>query len=64
MHGEREDADMKQELGFHLDMETEKNLAAGPVWTRARRGGGRTCVWAAWFRSRKRYGTRAASVRS
>ena len=37
VRGEREDADMQQELGFHLDMETEKNLTAGMDPREARR---------------------------
>ena len=37
LRGGREDAEMRQELRFHLDMETEKNLAAGMDTREARR---------------------------
>ena len=37
LRGGREDAEMRQELRFHLDMETEKNLAAGMDAREARR---------------------------
>ena len=37
LRGGREDAEMQQELRFHLDMETEKNLAAGMDTREARR---------------------------
>ena len=37
VRGGREDAEMHQELRFHLDMETEKNLAAGMDPREARR---------------------------
>ena len=37
LRGGREDAEMQQELRFHLDMETEKNLAAGMGAREARR---------------------------
>ena len=37
VRGGREDAEMQQELRFHLDMETEKNLAAGLDAREARR---------------------------
>ena len=37
LRGGREDAEMQQELRFHLDMETAKNLAAGMEAREARR---------------------------
>ena len=58
----REDAETQDELRFHLEMETEKNLRAGMDSREARRQA--RDGWAASTPSAKRSGTRAGRGRS